>query len=143
MQIDTYYAVASGRLKLRECEPGEDYLVYYRRPDLADTKLSDYSIVYVQGNNLPLRTSETERIAVVRKVRELWLWENVRIHLDRVEGLGEFIEFEAVLSRQYDEEDGYRKIAHLRKAFEIEEDSILGQSYGDMIAATCRFTDRA
>ena len=133
LQTDTYFPVRSGRLKLRQCDPGEDYLVYYRRPDAAETKRSDYSIVRVQTGNLPLRTGDTERVAVVRKVRELWLWENVRIHLDQVQGLGQFIEFEAVLSPQHDEEDGFQKISYLKDAFGIAEQAILGRSYADMV----------
>ena len=53
---------------------------------------------------------------IVKKCREIWLHENVRIHLDAVEGLGAFMELEAV----YDgspaaEAEQQKKVAYLNE----------------------------
>ncbi len=132
-QTDTYFRVLEGRLKLRECEPGEDYLVFYRRPDMAHAKGSDYFIEPASPSMGTFLTTALGRLAVVRKVRALWLWENVRIHLDHVDELGAFIEFEAVLSTVHDDADGHAKIARLRTAFAIEEADLLPGSYVEMV----------
>ena len=71
-------------------------------------------------------------LAVVEKTRRLFLWHNVRIHIDRVSELGDFIEFEAVLGEDYDEQDGHAKLTQLREAFGIADGDLLGDSYLDM-----------
>ena len=69
---------------------------------------------------------------VVRKTRQLFLWENVRIHLDEVEGLGRFLEFEAVLEEGQEEADGYAQLKRLRSEFGIDDDDVVGGSYSDL-----------
>lgn len=132
-QTDTYFHCTEGLLKLREIDPGEDYLVHYLRPAVADSKACDYTMAQVDALTLkPLLTDSLGVYAVVRKVRSLWFWQNVRIHLDRVEGLGHFIEFEAVLSPAFDEADGLRKLAFLRKTFDIRDIDLCDVSYAEM-----------
>lgn len=132
-QTDTYFHCTDGLLKLRELDPGEDYLVHYLRPVVADSKACDYSMVTVDALTLkPLLTDSLGVYAVVTKTRSLWFWQNVRIHLDRVEGLGNFIEFEAVLSKDFDDADGMNKLAFLRKTFGIEDRDLCDVSYAEM-----------
>ena len=88
-QRDTYFAGARGRLKLREQEPGEDELIEYRRADEAGARTSSYRRVPV-GPAAGLREALDEALGtlvVVAKRRRLLLLDNVRIHLDRVDGL--------------------------------------------------------
>jgi ubiquinone/menaquinone biosynthesis C-methylase UbiE/adenylate cyclase class IV len=98
-QRDTYFATDRGRLKLRE-EPGSGTaeLVYYERPAAAEARTSRYWRVPVAA---PAALAEAlERalgvLGVVEKRRHLFLWRNVRIHLDDVRDLGTFVELEAV-----------------------------------------------
>ena len=133
-QVDTYFGCTSGRLKLREVEPGDDYLVHYSRADVAGTKACDYTIEYVDAGIKTILKNAYGITIVVDKVCGLWLWENVRIHLDRVENLGTFIEFEAVLSEEFDDEDGFKKLEFLQKTFGIENDDVLDVSYADLVA---------
>lgn len=133
-QVDTYFRVPDGRLKLREKDPGSDELIFYRREDVAEARASDYYLAPATPDLKPLLTEAFGVIAVVDKVRSLWFWENVRIHLDRVQGLGDFIEFEAVLSEDHDDADGHEKVTHLQKAFALTE-PIQG-SYLDLILAS-------
>ena len=132
-QVDTYFGVAEGRFKLRESEPGDDYLVFYHRPDVADAKACDYTIAVVPRTVKPLLAASLGILAVVEKIRTLFLWENDRIHLDQVTNLGDFIEFEAVLSDEYDDADGHRKLARLREAFGIEDADVVAHSYLELI----------
>jgi len=131
-QRDTYFPVPSGRLKLRESDPGDDYLVYYRRPDTAEAKGCDYSIEVVNRSLRGILIESLGTLAVVEKKRTLFLWKNVRIHLDEVTGLGSFIEFEAVLSDEFDDADGHAKVAFLREQFGITSADLLETSYLEM-----------
>ncbi len=70
---------------------------------------------------------------VVSKRREIFLRDNVRIHLDQVEQLGTFIEFEAVLGERLSEPTGRRQVAELRRHFGIEDDDLLAKSYADLL----------
>lgn len=134
-QADTYFRVAEGRLKLRVNVPGEAQLVFYRRADEPGPKGSDYTLVTVAPELRQQLAEALGVVAVVDKVRTLYLWENVRIHLDRVEGLGDFIEFEAVLTDGYDDADGHRKLARLQEAFEIRPNDLVPQSYVDLLSS--------
>lgn len=139
-QVDTYFFCRNGRLKLREIERGGTHakseLVAYTRPDESHAKASRYHIVPVREPTLlkgALAASLGVR-AVVDKVREIFLWYNVRIHLDRVRDLGTFLEFEAVLGTSVDEESGHAQVSELRSLFGIQLGDLVAVSYGDMIA---------
>lgn len=134
-QVDTYFRVPEGRLKLRESEPGEDCLVFYRRPDVAAIKGCDYVLCTADQAMKRVLGAALGELAVVEKVRTVYLWHNVRIHLDRVGGLGDFIEFEAVLGGQHDDEDGEAKVSRLQEAFDIAREDLLDTSYLEMVLA--------
>lgn len=132
-QADTYFRVAEGRLKLREAEPGRVELIFYRRADQAGPKGCDYHVVPAPTEMKALLSDALGVLAVVRKVRTLYLWENVRIHLDEVDGLGAFIEFEAVLAPPFDDADGHRKLDRLIDAFGLRPEDHLACSYLDLL----------
>src|SRR3954471_11496304 len=95
-QCDTYFAVPRGRLKLREQEPGGAELIAYERPDAAAARESRYRIAPVTDATA-LREALDAALGttvVVDKRRHLLLWDGVRIHLDHVDGLGDFVELE-------------------------------------------------
>src|SRR4051812_31521940 len=108
LQTDTYFAVPHGRLKLREM-PDRAELIEYTREDKTATRASDYRIAAITDPaNLKAILASALGIKVeVRKRREWFLWHNVRIHLDTVDDLGTFIEFEAVLSGNETEAQGH------------------------------------
>ena len=134
-QIDTYFRVPSGRLKLREAEPGRTELVFYHRPDVAGPKGCDYALEPAQPTIKSMLSDALGVLTVVDKVRTLYLWENVRIHLDRVQDLGDFIEFEAVLDDTHDDADGHAKLARLIEDFGLTDDEHLEVSYLDLMLA--------
>ena len=72
--------------------------------------------------------------AEVEKTRQVWLWENVRIHLDDVRDLGCFVELEALTEEQGIRESQSR-IETLMRALEIASDDLVNCSYGDLLSA--------
>ncbi|MBK7190771.1 MAG: class IV adenylate cyclase [bacterium] len=89
----------SGRLKLRAFAEGHGELIYYRRADAVGPKESFYTIAPVEDPDALRRalTLALGAVGRVRKRRTLYLVGRTRVHLDRVEGLGEFLELEVVL----------------------------------------------
>lgn len=136
VQLDTYFAVASGRLKLREEDGSVPHLISYERPDVSTERESRYRIVEVvdaQGMKAALAGALGIK-AVVAKRRRLFVWEeNVRIHLDAVEGLGDFIEFEAVAGADSDLTRERDQAVRLREAFGIDAADVIGGSYCDLM----------
>jgi predicted adenylyl cyclase CyaB len=136
-QLDTYFEVPRGRLKLREQSPGGVELIAYERTDDRDSTASHYRIVAVP-DPAELKAALTSTLGVrveVRKERRLFLWEGVRIHLDEVEGLGSFIEFEGVATADKSTHAFAPLLADLRRRFGITDDDLLAVSYSDLVEA--------
>ena len=137
VQRDTYFRVASGRLKLREEQPGEAHLIAYSRPDAAEVRVSSHRAVPVPDpEQMRAALAETAGVdVVVAKRRRLLLWESVRIHLDEVDGLGSFLELEAVAAPESDLERERAQVAHLRAELGIGDDALREGSYADAVRA--------
>jgi homotetrameric cytidine deaminase len=132
-QRDTYFRARSGRLKLREEQPGGAVLIQYDRPDAAAARESRYRLTPVPDPEVLKASLDAAlgTLVVVDKERHLLLWEGVRIHLDAVEGLGSFVELEGVAPAGSDLSAEQEKVAHLRQALQIDE--ILTDSYSDQL----------
>jgi len=72
----------------------------------------------------------------VEKRRRLLLHENVRIHIDEVEGLGSFLELEAVAAPDSDLSTEQDRVSRLRAALEVGDDSLVAGSYSDLLLDT-------
>jgi predicted adenylyl cyclase CyaB len=136
-QVDTYFHVPRGRLKLREHDdrPGAE-LIGYERPDHGGARESAYRVVHVPdaaAMKATLAGALGVRV-VVAKRRTLYTWHNVRVHLDAVEGLGTFIEFEAVLRTPEDEAASPARVAHLAELLDIHDADRIAGSYSDLLA---------
>ena len=137
-QRDTYYATRHGRLKLREIDGAESELIAYRRPDTTDPEQSAYVRAPVGapaalGEALDAGLGVT---VVVVKRRRLFLWEDVRIHLDEVDGLGAFIEFEALLGPgRNDPAQAAAKLERLRSELRIDDAALVAVGYSDLLLA--------
>ena len=97
IQVDTYFNVPKGRLKLREGNI-ENSLIYYEREDTAGTKAS-HILLYEHHPNKVLKSILTTTHGVkvvVDKTRKIYFIENVKFHFDEVKGLGSFVEVEAI-----------------------------------------------
>jgi adenylate cyclase, class 2 len=135
-QRDVYFNVPQGRLKLRRQRGAIDQLIAYQRSDQPGHRKSSYRIVEVEnGSELEAALGSVLGImAVVSKARRLFLWEGVRIHLDQVDGLGNFIEFEAVAAGESSDLGRFEvPLADLRRSFGIEDAHMVGESYSDLV----------
>jgi homotetrameric cytidine deaminase len=137
-QTDTYFARARGRLKLREQRPGDAELIQYRRADAPDARESRYRRVPVADAPALREALDAAlgTLVVVEKRRRLLLHENVRIHIDEVEGLGSFLELEAVAQPDSDLSAEQDKVGRLRAELDITDDSLVAQSYSDLLLDT-------
>jgi adenylate cyclase, class 2 len=98
-QVDTYFTVPRGRLKLRQGNI-ENSLIFYQRPDQAGPKRADVSLVRTDAAQAAqlheTLTAAMPVLVVVDKRREIYFVGNVKFHIDRVEKLGNFVEIEAI-----------------------------------------------
>ena len=134
-QVDTYFHVPNGRLKLRETDGKPAELIWYARADSVEFRGSDYYVIPV-ADAVAMKEAMTRAMGVrgaVRKRRTLLLWENVRIHLDRVDGLGDFLEFEAVISDATSEVISHQRLGTLATALSIHDDDRQAVSYSDLL----------
>ena len=136
-QLDTYFQVPRGRLKLREQSPGDAQLIAYERADDRGNRESNYRIVAVPDPaEMKAVLAATLGVRVeVRKERHLYLFEGVRIHLDEVEGLGAFIEFEGVATAERSADAYEPMLVDLRRQFGIADADLLAVSYSDLVEA--------
>lgn len=134
-QRDVFLHCPEGRLKLRFLADGTGQLIFYRRTDRDGPKTSHYRIV---------PTGEPERLlalladalgvrAEIVKARELYLAGRTRIHLDRVQSLGAFLELEVVLADGESEVAGRTEAKRLMAALEIDPDSLIDRAYVDLL----------
>ena len=135
-QIDTYFNAPSGRLKLRQGNI-ENALIFYQRQNSAKVRPS--SVVLCEfSDRAQVRTlkkvlaSALGVAAVVDKVREIYFVGNIKIHLDRVRGLGKFLEVEAFVKKSK-LRHGRRQAEQMKEIFGVLPEDILSHSYSDLI----------
>jgi adenylate cyclase class 2 len=133
-QVDRFFAVPAGRLKLRASSLDGAHLIAYLRPDRAGCRVARFHRLPVAD---PEGLAETlarmlGEVARVEKDRDVWWWREVRIHFDRVDGLGSFLEFESRLDRIGDVTEARRRLDWLRREFGIHDDDVIAGSYWEM-----------
>ncbi len=135
-QEDTFFTVEKGRLKLRvrsSDDPAQ--LIYYERADQGGPKRSDYQIFETsdpQGLKQTLGRALGIR-GVVRKTRYLYMVGQTRVHLDDVEGLGQFMELEVVMRPGQADADGQAIAQDLMKKLGVDSSDLLEGAYMDLI----------
>jgi predicted adenylyl cyclase CyaB len=136
-QVDIYFNVKSGRLKLREGNI-ENHLIHYNRENKSGPKQSDL-ILYkpTAGSNLKeILIKSLGILVVVKKKREIYFIENVKFHLDDVNGLGTFVEIEAIDSAgSLKKERLLEQCNYYLKLFEIKNEDLVAESYSDLLLA--------
>jgi len=127
-QVDTYFEVPNGRLKLREGVI-EQALIFYQRTNVAGAKQSDVTL-YQHKPDAALKQILTQSLGiktVVDKKRKIYFIDNVKFHFDRVENLGTFVEVEAI------DKDGSIGLDQLKEQCQLYQ-RVLGIPDGDFIA---------
>jgi len=134
-QVDTFFNCVAGRLKLRKFDACHGELIHYNRADTHEPTGCEYAIV---------ETSEPDKLGemlgealgvrgVVHKRRTLYMHGQTRIHLDDVEGLGDFLELEVVLRDNQSMAEGAAIAAAIMETLRISDEDLLNTAYIDMI----------
>jgi len=134
-QEDTFFHCTTGRLKLRQFSSQHGELIAYQREDLAGTKSSRYLITKTTEPET-LRQALADSLGVigmVKKQRHLYLHGQTRVHLDKVEGLGTFLELEVVMRPDQPSAEGEQMARELMDKLEIGQDDLLAGAYMDFI----------
>ncbi len=134
-QIDTYFKVNNGRLKLRE-DNAENFLVFYEREDKAGPKQSDV-ILFKSDLDSSLKEILLKSLGVlvvVDKQREIYSLENVKFHIDIVKNLGTFMEIEAIDSDgAFVKEKLLEQCQNYLNLFGILKSDLISVSYSDLL----------
>ena len=134
-QEDIFFAAPDGRLKLRIFGDGNGELIHYHRRDIAGPKTSHYTIAPTTDPEAlrAILSSVLGVLGVVRKRRWLYMVGQTRVHLDRVEGLGEFVELEVVLRPDQAEGEGVAIAQGLMARLGIAEGQLVEMAYIDLM----------
>jgi predicted adenylyl cyclase CyaB len=132
LQIDTYFHVTSGRLKMREQYARAAELIHYFREENSTERWSDYQRIPIAD---PSALKSALRgalgiLAIVEKERLLFMYKGARIHIDEVKSLGAFLEFEVPANGSELPEALMRE---LRMIFGVVEQDVEKGSYSDLI----------
>ncbi len=135
-QVDTYFRVPKGRLKYRESKVAGNCLVYYEREDTAGPKESRL----INIDNPPPETKALLEeslgvLVVVEKEREIYFIDNVKFHIDRIEGLGDFVEIEAICKdgMSIQKETLLAQVNEYMGLFGIRKENLIECSYSDLL----------
>lgn len=133
-QEDTFFNAPQGRLKLRVLADHAQ-LIYYTRPDQEGPKRSDY---HITRSTDPQNLKRVLELAygirgVVKKTRYLYLVGQTRLHLDDVEGLGQFIELEVVMAEGQSDAEGQAIAEGLMSALGVERGDLIDGAYMDLL----------
>ena len=145
-QTDTYFHVTNVKdsLKSRACEPrfklrevngwSEGWLIYYERPNQERSRYSQYQLCEIAdpGSLKTLLTLALGVKTIVKKQREIWIFNHTRIHLDTVANLGQFVELETVFRGQT-EAEAIDEHQHVKAALHLDAVDPIAVSYSDLI----------
>ena len=134
-QTDSYFNVQKGRLKLREGNI-ENALIFYERPDTAGAKQSNV-LLYQHKPDPALKEILKQTLGVkvvVEKTRRIYFIDNVKFHFDTVEGLGNFVEVEAIdETAAIGLSEIQRQCKHYADYFKFQPEDFISASYSDLI----------
>lgn len=140
-QEDTFFHCADARLKLRifhsdDGTSSHGELIRYQRENRAEARCSRYSIARTANPRilLDILTKTLAVVGTVKKTRTLYLAGQTRIHIDQVEGLGDFLELEVVLRDGQTEEEATRIANTWLAEFKIGEQDLIAGAYVDLLA---------
>lgn len=132
-QIDTYFHVPSGRLKLRELTKDRAYLIYYERGESTAKRWSNYYTYDVKDQKefIKILDKALGIKVVINKSRILYLYKNARIHLDTVKSLGTFIEIEVEVKKG--DTQARNLMNEMLESLCIPKSDFIKDSYSDLL----------
>jgi predicted adenylyl cyclase CyaB len=142
-QIDTYFKVNHGRLKLREGQI-ENCLVYYERQDKEGPKQSDVTLCPTAPNSSlkEILLQALGALVVVEKQREIYFIDNVKFHIDTVKDLGSFMEIEAIdMDGRLGKDHLLTQCQSFLGLFQISATDLVSVSYSDLLLSLLRTSD--
>ena len=134
-QRDIFYNLKSYRLKMRTINNDSHEWIFYSRPNSADMKLSKYKRFNIKHPKLvdKILSVSLGRTGEVKKVRQLFLKDNIRFHLDRVENLGDFIELEYVIPEKESIQTAKKNVKLITEQLNIKKKDYIDVAYMDLI----------
>ncbi|KAF3428091.1 hypothetical protein E2986_09584 [Frieseomelitta varia] len=136
-QHDIFFKVTEGRLKLRKFEDGSGELIYYKRFNKSGPKLCDYQKVALSEHScsgiVDILSASNGCIGTVKKTRKVYMIGQTRVHIDDVEGLGNFLELEVVLTDEQDIETGEMIARDLMSKLDIKNEDLIANAYMDLL----------
>lgn len=130
-QKDIYYKVKEGLLKLR-IENGTQTLIFYNRNEKSKKRWSDYYLLDINTPDAEKFLDKfLDRIIEVKKIRELYLYDNTRIHLDKVDKLGYFLELETRVINGL--RDAEKRFNYLVELLELKKYPVLRDTYRNLL----------
>jgi adenylate cyclase class IV len=135
-QVDTFFTVPRGYLKLREIEgQGGELIAYVREPGHGP-RASDYVVAWLPDPR-NVKEALTRSLGLrgrVEKTRVLYLWKHTRIHLDKVAGLGSYLELETVMDG-IDRSEAEAEAWNVIRGLELDPDTFLDKPYLELLEA--------
>jgi len=140
-QKDIYYYCKNRRLKIRNIDNKKYELISYIRPNKTNSKISTYEIFNINSKKIKLIKSLMEKKFtqrnIVEKKRDLWIWRNTRVHLDRVKELGYFMELETIVGNRHLEE-AKAEFDNIFKLLDLKKYKKIANSYSDLLSEKIR-----
>ena len=131
-QKDFYYKVKKARLKLRVINNSFGSLIFYDRPEEEGKRISEYLLERTKDHNEMKEILDNlfDELVTVSKKREIFIYDNIRIHLDKVKNLGVFLEFEIIFSSI---DKAKKQMKEMIEHFGLDEDKFIKNSYSDLL----------
>ncbi|XP_076176369.1 uncharacterized protein LOC143151276 [Ptiloglossa arizonensis] len=136
-QHDTFFKVSDGRLKLRQFEDGSGELIYYQRLNTCGPKVSIFEKTSLGAdacvsirNILSLSNGS---LGTVKKTRKLYMIDQTRVHIDEIEGLGNFMELEAPSTNKQELESGEKIVRDIMTKLDIKRQDLIAEAYIDLL----------
>lgn len=131
-QTDIYYKADTGRLKLRIINDTEGSLIFYDRGEKTGKRISKYIISKTKDHKEldSILRKQFKILVVVTKKRDIYIRENVRVHIDSVKGLGRFLEIEIIYENLSKAKEQMKELV---SKFQLNENKFLKGSYSDLL----------
>ena len=130
-QKDVYYSALNGLLKLR-IENGNESLIFYNRNENDKSRWSDFEVLkFTNGKGEKFFSNLFDVEVIVKKERELFYYDDTRIHLDTVNNLGKYLELETLVING--KVDAKKRFANIIRLLKLDESKQIRKSYRDLL----------